>query len=279
MRSDESVSRSGRQRAPVIILGAHRSGTTATAHALELCGLQIGQRLDSHHEPKALQALHDNYLERVGAAWHNPEPFLDWIKNPDGQRDCIGYLRECVGREFARLFGYKNNPKGRWLLMRLQKGAMWGWKEPRTTLFVSVWLQLFPGARVIHVIRHPIAVALSIRRREMRFRAAGDSPTPQLDDLDYCLRLALTYIETAEAMADRIGYRRIRFEELQSDRRATLEALADFCGLNPPRRRLTKAATTIRAENLRLSRELTERQARDLLSRYPMLAKLGYGMP
>jgi Sulfotransferase family len=279
MRFDQSGSQSDRQRAPVIILGAHRSGTTATARALRLCGLQIGQRLDSHHEPKALQALHENYLHRVGAAWHHPQPFLDWIKTAGGERDCVAYLRKCVEREFARLFGYRKNARGLWLLMRLQKGAMWGWKEPRTTLFASVWLRLFPDARVIHVIRHPIAVALSIRRREMKFRAAGDSPTPQLDDLDYCLALALTYIETAEAIAGRIGYRRIRFEELQSDRTATLEALADFCGLNPPRHRLTKAADTIRAENLPLSKELTEGQARDLLTRYPMLAKLGYGMP
>lgn len=279
MGSKKSFARTGRRRPPIILLGAHRSGTTATIRALELCGLQIGQRLDSHHEPKALQLLHENYLKRVGASWHNPKPFLDLIQTRDGKQDCVTYLRESVGRDFARLFGYRKNPRGMWLLMRLKMGAIWGWKEPRTTLFTSVWLQLFPDARIVHVIRHPLAVALSIRRREMKFRAAGDSPTPQLGNLDYCLGLALTYIETAEAIAEQTPYRRIRFEELQSDRTARLKALADFCGLNPPHRRLTKAAGTIRAENFQLSNEIPEDELRDLHGRYPMIAKLGYRVP
>ncbi len=66
-----------RQSPPVLIIGAHRSGTTATARALELVGLQIGQHLDSHGEPRALQKLHEDYLRRVGAAWYNPQPFLN----------------------------------------------------------------------------------------------------------------------------------------------------------------------------------------------------------
>ena len=48
------------------------SGTTATAHALELLGLQIGQDLDSHREPRGLQKLHEDYLRKLGAAWYSP---------------------------------------------------------------------------------------------------------------------------------------------------------------------------------------------------------------
>jgi Sulfotransferase family len=278
MPLSKSFAQTTRQRAPVIIVGAHRSGTTATARALELCGLQIGQRLDSHHEPKALQRLHENYLQCVGASWHHPKPFLDRVQTPDGERDCVAYLREWVGREFARLFGYRKNPRGLWLLVRLKFGAIWGWKEPRTTLFAPVWLQLFPGAHIIHVIRHPLAVAMSIRQREMKFRTAGDPPTPQLDGLDYCLRLALAYIETAEHVAERTPYyRRIRFEDLQRNPTATLEELAAFCGFHPSRRRLTKSAGTIRAQNSPPSNGMPEYEVRELLSRYPMIAKLGYG--
>src|SRR6266705_1553662 len=108
-------SRVWRQRAPVLIIGAHRSGTTATARALELLGLQIGEHLDSHREPRALQKLHEDYLQRVGAAWHNPEPFLKWIKTAEGKQDCSSYLRASVRRDFARIFGYRRNPKGLWL--------------------------------------------------------------------------------------------------------------------------------------------------------------------
>ena len=83
-------------RPPVLIIGAHRSGTSATAHALQILGLQIGQKLDSHYEPKALQQLHEDYLKRVGASWHDPAPFLESMKTPKGEQRCVDYLRENV---------------------------------------------------------------------------------------------------------------------------------------------------------------------------------------
>src|SRR5436190_12181114 len=95
-----------RQSPPVLIIGAHRSGTTATARALELVGLQIGQHLDSHGEPRALQKLHEDYLRSVGAAWYNAQTFLNWIQTPAGKLECISYLPTNVRRDFARIFGY-----------------------------------------------------------------------------------------------------------------------------------------------------------------------------
>jgi hypothetical protein len=280
MGSNQSVGRDTWQRQPIIIVGAHRSGTTATARALELLGLQIGQRLDSHRESKALQQLHENYLRQVGAAWHRPTPFLDWLRTPDGQRDCVEYLRDHTRLGFGHVFSYRKNPKGLWLLLRIRLGRAWGWKEPRTTLFAPLWLKLFPEARVIDVIRHPVAVARSIQRREMTFRAAGDPPTPNLDNLDYCLRLALTYVELGEHLAARTPhYRRVRFEELQANPRETLQKLATFCGLAPSNNCLTKSAATIKPQNSQQWRGISKDEARELLSRYQIVSKLGYQMP
>jgi sulfotransferase family protein len=280
MGFNESGGRSRWQRAPIIIVGAHRSGTTATAHALELLGLQIGQRLDSHRESKELQQLHENYLRKVGATWHSPKPFLDSVQTPEGERDCLEYLRDCARQEFGRVFGYRRNPKGLWLLLRIRLGAAWGWKEPRTTLFAPLWLQLFPEARVIDVIRHPLAVAMSICRREMTFRAAGDRPTPKLDELEYCLRLALTYVQMGERLAGQTPhYRRVPFEKLQANPRRMLEELATFCGLSPAGDRLTKSAAIIRPENSQQWNGLPQEEARKLLCRYPIVSKLGYEIP
>src|SRR6266404_5362520 len=204
-----------RQSPPVLIIGAHRSGTTATARALELVGLQIGQHLDSHGEPRALQKLHEDYLRRVGAAWYNPQPFLKWIETPEGKRDCISYLRTNVRRDFARIFGYRFNPKGLWLRARLNFGARWGWKEPRTTLFAPAWLEIFPGARIVHVVRDAHAAASSIRDRELRFQAGGDAPSGKIDNLDYCLNLVRIYTEAGERLADSGTYLRVTFEDIQ----------------------------------------------------------------
>ena len=235
-----------RQRPPVLIIGAHRSGTTATTRALELVGLQIGQHLDSHREPRPLQKLHEDYLHRTGAAWHHPQPFLKWLESAEGKQDCVSYLRSNVRRDFARIFGYRFNPKGLWLRARLSFGARWGWKEPRTTLFAPAWLEIFPEARIVHVIRDVNAAASSIRERELKFQAAGDPPTPNLADLDYCRQLVQTYLTAGERFAHSPNYQRIQFEELQANPPAMLERLANFCELRVTTRQLAAAAASIR---------------------------------
>ncbi len=238
-----------RHRAPVLIVGAHRSGTTATARALELLGLQIGQHLDSHREPYGLQRVHEDYLRRVGAAWYEPEPFLGLIKTPEGRRSCRDYLSKYVRENFAKIFGYRNNLKGLWLKMRLKHGAPWGWKEPRTTLFLPAWLEVFPDARVIHVIRDPLTAAASIQRRELKFQAAGDVPSGKIDNLEYCVALVRTYVEAGERLTGSANYRNVRFEDIQADPSKLLAELGRFAGLGFAAAHLAGAAATIRPQD------------------------------
>ena len=233
-------------RPPVLIIGAHRSGTSATARALELVGLQIGQRLDSHREPKGLQRLHDDYLRRVGASWHNPKPFLERIGMAEGLRDCTKYLRSNLHSHFDGILGYRNNLRGWWLHLRLKCGAAWGWKEPRTTLFAPAWLEIFPDAQIVHVVRDPLAAAESIRERELKFQAAGDLPTPNLADLNYCRELVELYLRAGKKWAQSPNYIRLQFEELQANPPEMLEELAKFCGLKVKTGNLAAAAASIR---------------------------------
>ncbi len=264
-------------KSPVLIIGAHRSGTSATAHALELMGLQIGQRLDSHREPKKLQKLHDEYLRHVGATWYGPSPFLASLQTADGHGDCVAFLRKNIDKHFADIFGYQKDPKGLWLLARMKRGGAWGWKEPRTTLFAQAWLEIFPDARIVHVVRHPLAAAASIRERELKFREKGDAPNAGLDDLDYCLRLVLMYIEAGERLEKKTAnYRLVRFEDVQSSPRESLKDLAEFAGMRVVRANLLKAAVTIRPPHTTRNDDLPQTADRDWYSRYPQLKQLGY---
>ena len=235
-----------RQRPPVLIIGPHRSGTSATAQALELLGLQIGQDLDSHREPRQLQKLHEDYLRKVGGAWHNPEPFLKWIERGEGKHDCVSYLQKNIRQNFGQIFGYRRNPKGLWLRARLKFGAAWGWKEPRTTLFAPAWLEIFRGARIVHVVRDAQAAASSLRERELKFQAAGDPPTPNLSNLDYCKQLIQIYLAAGERLANSSNYQKVRFEQLQANPPDALASLGQFCGLRFSRAQLRAAAATIR---------------------------------
>ena len=278
MNSATLITRTAWERAPILIIGAHRSGTTATARALRLLGLQIGQRLDSHQEPRRLQRLHEQYLHRLGAAWHEPTAFLEWVQTPQGRQHCSEYLRKNLRREFAAIFGYRKDPRGLWLLARLKLGKLWGWKEPRTTLFASCWLELFPEARIIHVVRHPLAVAMSIRQRELEFRDAGDPPTGKLHELEHCLRLATTYLEIGETLTALTNcYHRVHFEDVQANPNKSLTALADFCELRFTPEQMIRSAASIRPERSPTWQRLPAESAQELLSNYPIVAKLGYG--
>jgi hypothetical protein len=262
-------------RAPVLIIGAHRSGTTATVQALKLLGLQIGQRLDSHDEPRELQRLHEDYLHGQGASWHDPAAFLDSMRSAQGAQACVEYLRENLDPGLS-VFGYRKNLLGLWLKARLRFGKAWGWKEPRTTLFAHCWLELFPQARLLHIVRNPLAVATSLQKRELEFQAKGDAPSGRLQDFNYCLSLAVTYVEVGEALAkDTPHYRRIRFEDIQADPTRQLSKAAQFCELRFTPAQIKRAAATIWPQIPDTPDHISK--ARELLAQYPVAIKLGYG--
>jgi hypothetical protein len=231
---------------PILIIGAHRSGTTATARALELSGLHIGQDLDSHREPYELQRVHEEYLRRLGAHWYEPAALVDALATPEGLAGCVDYLREKVERSFGSLFGYRRNPQGLALRVQLFFGAAWGWKEPRTTLFAPAWLKIFPEARLVHVVRDRVAAAASIRERELRFQAAGDLPSGRIADLNHGIELVRAYVRAGELLNSSQNYRMVHFEHLQAAPMPTLRDLAEFSGLRPTQTQLDNAAATIR---------------------------------
>ena len=268
-----SHSKRSLQRPPVIVIGAHRSGTTATARALHILGLHIGRRLDSHEEPRELRRLHNDYLQSLGASWHEPTPFLERMQTPRGRADCIDYLQGHL-RSFERIFGLR----GPWnlpFLGQVRPGKPWGWKEPRTTLFASCWVDLFPQARILQIVRHPLAVAASMQKRELGFQAKGDPPTGRVEDLNHCLDLAIAYMEAGRAVAAyTTHYQCIRFEDIQADPARSLTEIANFCELTFTAGQMNEAVASIRPDTSDAWKNFPG--AGELLSRYPVAKTFGY---
>jgi hypothetical protein len=42
--------------------------------------------------------------------------------------------------------------------------AIWGWKDPRTSLLLETWLRVLPAVRCVFVVREPWKVAASVHR-------------------------------------------------------------------------------------------------------------------
>jgi len=51
------------------------------------------------------------------------------------------------------------------LITEREKKERWGWKEPRTALFLDFWDALLPEARYLFLTRHPASVLDSLARR------------------------------------------------------------------------------------------------------------------
>ena len=135
---------------PLVIGGMHRSGTSLTASLFAGAGIDLGTDL--------LQANHANprgYFEDVG--------FYDY------HRRALVALG-VAGEGFTTNGPFSVPPplhaQGRDLLAaRMGSGTAWGWKDPRTTLFLDFWRERLPEARYVFVFRRPWEVADSLFRR------------------------------------------------------------------------------------------------------------------
>jgi hypothetical protein len=134
----------------VIIAGMHRSGTSLTASILQHVGIDIGQKLmgsdygnvRGHFEDIDFWELHQDILISQGISAEG------WTTTSQVE----------VPQQFlARAIELRDS--------RMQKDGIWGWKEPRTTLFLDFWETLIPEAKYVLVYREPWEVINSLFAR------------------------------------------------------------------------------------------------------------------
>lgn len=141
----------------VLILGMHRSGTSYLANCLQQLGVHIGERLigaqagnpRGHYEAESVMEFHRAALLRRAA--------------PTGWAFDDGMLSGPVVREWADA---AERAAACALLEELRtENGLWGWKEPRTCLFLGAWAPLLGRHRRVVVYRHPLEVSASLLRR------------------------------------------------------------------------------------------------------------------
>lgn len=139
-------------RGPVLVVaGMHRSGTSCVAGLLHSAGLFLGEHLlgadptnpSGHFEDLEFLAFHRDVLRAHGLA-------------DDG---FVAHVRlESIGERYRRRAA---------ALVEARRALLrpWGWKDPRTVLFLSLWRELVPDARYLFVFRPPWDVVDSLFRR------------------------------------------------------------------------------------------------------------------
>ncbi|MFC4276047.1 sulfotransferase [Achromobacter aloeverae] len=162
----------------VLVLGMHRSGTSAVAAGLENLGVFMGSTLahadewnpKGYFEERKIVAFNDQLLQLADRRWDSPLP-PDPVPSPSWPRQLAP-----AASLLEEIFG---------------DAATWGFKDPRMCLLSSFWQQVFASMGIVphllFVLRHPAEVAHSLARRDgiSAKRAAWLWLTHLLGSLDY----------------------------------------------------------------------------------------------
>ncbi|MCR9071760.1 MAG: glycosyltransferase [Alphaproteobacteria bacterium] len=144
----------------LLILGMHRSGTSALTRVVNLLGVDLGSDLmeaaegnneRGFWEHQGVVDRHDRLLADLGMRWDDPRAMpRDWLRHPAtlaARRD----LETILDDEFA-------------------SARLWGVKDPRLCRLLPLWREMLEARNVqvaaLHMLRHPMEIARSLERRD-----------------------------------------------------------------------------------------------------------------
>jgi hypothetical protein len=151
-------SRSLRSSAPpgVVVLGMHRSGTSAATRLVNLLGPATCDVDDmvrgpwnpkGHFESRSLMHLNNRILAEMGRRW--------WYPPPDGEE----YFSVTAAVTIKPAEARKE-------FRRVHRSVPWVWKDPRTCVLLPFWRQVLgDNVAAMIVFRNPMDVAISLERR------------------------------------------------------------------------------------------------------------------
>ena len=236
---------------PVILLGMHRSGTAMIARLLDHLGVFQGHELQEDHESVWFLQINDLLLNRVHAYWDNPSVFREFLNNPQAFDLTLRCLESDLSSRLTRAFlGMRRAIEFGSLA---KYGRPWGWKDPRTIFTLPLWLKLFPGAKLVYIIRNGVDVARSLQTREQRelerrisefdakpsagnrsrLQRAGFKGSARCLTLEGGFSLWEQYVEEAERTLALASQPRhiVRYEDFLADPSGQLPPLARFCNV------------------------------------------------
>lgn len=202
----------GQRKRIVVVLGMHRSGTSALARGLVPLGVDLGDRLmpavpgnneRGFWEDLDVHGLNAQLLQALGREWDTLTP----LDPAELMRHDLHPFR-VAATDLLR--------------EKLADKRVYGLKDPQLCLLLPFWKPLFAasGADVDYVIatRHPLSVAESLQKRDGM-------------ELEKSLYLWLNH--AASAVNDSVGARRVvvSYDLLMREPEAQLRRIADGLGL------------------------------------------------
>ncbi|PBB44076.1 hypothetical protein CK222_10115 [Mesorhizobium sp. WSM3866] len=203
------------KRTCIMVLGMHRSGTSALTRAISLLGAALPKQViapdennaNGYWEPTSLNMLNEKMLTEAGSSWD------DW--RPYDVRKLSEERRKFYRSEIARIIGEEYGTAPLFII-----------KEPRIARFAEMYADILTSLQIdiryVFVFRNPLAVAASLGKRGGSSRGFGTL-------------VWLRHVLDAE-QASRGKHRAlISYEAIVENWRPCLQRIADTLSLDWPR--------------------------------------------
>jgi hypothetical protein len=204
-------------RTAILILGMHRSGTSALTRVLNLLGADLPKTVmgagdgneTGHWEPNKLVALHERFLADAGSRWDDCRRLPLDPPSPFAKPETLAALRLQLEDDYG---------PSRLLVL----------KDPRICRFVPVYRRLLGEMGIKHVavipLRNPLAVAKSLVAR----RAVP------IESIGYASLMWLRHAIEAEFATRDMPRAITSYESLLDDWRSVIRDIGDGIGIDWP---------------------------------------------
>ena len=186
----------------VVVLGMHRSGTSAVTRIINLLGPSICRSDDllsgpdnptGHWESASLMKFNDKLLDIFGGTFAAPSSLKDGWE----EEDIIAALYE----------------EGRKVFASVHSEQTWVWKDPRTCLTLPFWRKVWRDEPVVvYVHREPLEVSRSLNHRDGLGKA-------------HCIALWERYARSALHASHGLPFLTVRFDELTANALKVVESI------------------------------------------------------
>lgn len=202
----------GADKSAVLVLGMHRSGTSALTRAINLLGLDLPSHLmpatsaneTGYWESVDVSKIHDDILVSLGSAWDDFLPLAIDNIHPEASECYKQVLSDYIVREFSQAKSFVV-------------------KDPRMCRLAFLWIEVLAALKVqVNVIipfRHPLEVAQSMGKRD------GFVP-------EKVLLMWLRYVLEAECQSRDLPRCFVNYAQLLNNPRQATEAIVSQCAIS-----------------------------------------------
>lgn len=210
LRPDQLPGIENSQRAPVLIVGMHNSGTSILAEILHKSGVFLGNNMNHYESYFFSVFINDRLIMGSDQSWASL-PLMS-VEKVMSYRDTVGsFITKHWIADYLQC-GYDGN-------------SMWGIKDPRLCVLLPLYLDIFPEAKVVHIRRNPDDVAASLCRRKKH--GVG-----KLDNFAHWKQLTQAYTDRViEYSGKASAYHELEYEAFCRQSEAVMRSLFEFLDL------------------------------------------------